>query len=283
MFCDRISSSLWNCKIKIQIINRCLNTPSIFSTLLAWLHIHCVHFNRVYPCFFFFIFFSSFFNFPLCFSLTSLSPVGTMLQCFLFLSLFFFCCFYSTILTTSLSPPLCYFVDCKKKKKKMASRDDRALPLVEPTDLIETTKMRKEEGLPILFVVRGKSFRTEVHRSLFFFLFQIWPCWTRWWTRRNPGTRRGSRIVCFITVPGVCTVSPWKVTVTVTTSTSAGTNRGSSALIATWRASKRRRSTVTSERNIRPRRFAWSISITRRGEKIPLSLWTNLCEVFTDF
>lgn len=118
MFCDRISSSLWNCKIKIQIINRCLNTPSIFSTLLAWLHIHCVHFNRVYPCFFFFIFFSSFFNFPLCFSLTSLSPVGTMLQCFLFLSLFFFCCFYSTILTTSLSPPLCYFVDCKKKKKR---------------------------------------------------------------------------------------------------------------------------------------------------------------------
>ena len=134
-----------------------------------------------------------------------------------------------------------------------------------------STRMREEEtrGFPILFVVRDKSFRTEVHRSLFLFLFQIWPCWTRWWTRQNPGTRQGSRIVCFITVPDVYTVSLWKVTVTVITSTSAGTNRDSNALIASWRASKRRRSTVTSERNTRPRRFAWSISITRRGEKIP--------------
>lgn len=145
---------------------------------------------------------------------------------------------------------------------------------------IWSTRMRKEEtrGLPILFVVRGKSFRTEVHRSLFLFLFQIWPCWTRWWTRRNQEAR-GSRIVCFITAPGVCTVSPWKVTVTVITSTNAGTNRGSSALIAIWRANKRRRFTVTSERNIRPRRFAWSILITRRGEKIPLWMNESLCEV----
>lgn len=108
----------------------------------------------------------------------------------LFFSYFFVTCWYdATVFSFSFSlflllllfnntndiplSPIVLFCGLQKKKKKMASRDDRALPLVEPTDLIETTKMRKEEGLPILFVVRGKSFRTEVHRSLFFFLFQI--------------------------------------------------------------------------------------------------------------
>lgn len=267
MFCDRISSSLWNCKIKIQIINRCLNTPSIFY-LLAWLRIHCAHFNRVSS------FFSSLFSifyFVLLLLLCHLLVHDATMFLFSF-SLFFF--LLLSFSDTNDIPPSPIVLFCGLQRKK----NYQEIVFLLSGQQTWSTRMREEEtrGFPILFVVRDKSFRTEVHRSLFLFLFQIWPCWTRWWTRQNPGTRQGSRIVCFITVPDVYTVSLWKVTVIVITSTSAGTNRDSNALIASWRASKRRRSTVTSERNIRPRRFAWSISITRRGEKIPLSVNESL-------
>lgn len=168
-----------------------------------------------------------------------------MLLVFLFsFSLFFFVAFIQR-LTIFLSPPppLCYFCGLQRKIKNIKERSCPSYRAT--TDLIDENEERRKD-CRFLFVVRGKSFRTEVHRSLFLFLFQIWPCWTRWWTRRkHPGTRRGSRIVCFITVPGVCTVSRWKVTVTVITSTSVATNRGSNVLIASWRASKRRRSIVT--------------------------------------
>lgn len=136
MFCDRISSSLWNCKIKIQIINRCLNTPSIF-----YLSLDCAYIVPILIVFLLFFFFSSFFNFLLCFSLTSHLLVYDATVFLFSFSLFFFLLlsFSDTNDISSLSH--CVILWIAKKKKKIPSRD--RVPFIGSTDLIDENEERR--------------------------------------------------------------------------------------------------------------------------------------------